>query len=84
MPANYKSVFSSHIDEIGYDDETREFVVRWSDGNTTIYRGVPIETAHQVWSAPSIGAALHRHMKQKFDFVTRRGKPGNTVGGASR
>lgn len=84
MPASFKSVFSSHIDEIGYDDETRELTVRWDgDGGTTVYRGVPHEVAKEVWHAPSIGEALHRHIRGKFDFLTHRGKP-DTEGGATR
>lgn len=61
-----KSVFSSHVSTIGYDPESRELHVQYRDGKRAAYVDVPPETAHNVMNAPSIGNALHAHVRGKF------------------
>jgi KTSC domain-containing protein len=77
MAAEFRFVYSSHIDEIGYDAETRRLIVRWQSGAETVYEGVPYSKAQLVWSAPSVGEALHRHIRGQHDFRTV--KPGVTA-----
>jgi hypothetical protein len=54
-----RQVYSSHIDEIGYDAETGELYVTYRNGKTAVYEGVPAEEARRVMSSPSIGEAMH-------------------------
>ena len=70
MAADWKSVFSSHIDEVGYDYETRTLMVRWPSGAETHYFDVPYEKAKAVWNAPSVGVELHRSIRGQHDFRT--------------
>jgi KTSC domain-containing protein len=67
LPAELRPVYSSHVDAIGYDAETEELHVVYSRGKTagipTIYQGVPPEIAAQIAGAPSIGQALHEHVR---------------------
>ena len=74
MPPRMRSVFSSHVDSIGYDGETGELHVRYrgtykggAGVKTAIYANVPPDVAARVMSAPSIGEALHAHVKGKYD-----------------
>ena len=61
-----RSVFSSHVDALGYDEESAELHVRFKDGNSVVYHGVPPEVAGQVVTAPSIGEALHQAVRGRF------------------
>jgi hypothetical protein len=61
-----RAVYSSHVDEIGYDPEKSELHVKYRTGQTHVYEGVPSETASIVMSAPSIGKALHAEVRSKF------------------
>jgi hypothetical protein len=57
------------VDEIGYDPDTEELHVKYSRG-TVIYEGVPLAVAAAVGavgqSPPSIGEALHAHVRGKY------------------
>lgn len=61
-----RSVFSSHINQIGYDPETQEFHVTFSNGRTAIYQDVPQNVARDVMEAPSIGEEVWRSLRGKF------------------
>jgi KTSC domain len=74
-----RRVFSSHVDAIGYDEETGELHVsfqpgRGDVGRTAIYQGVPVNVARDVMAAPSIGMALHQSIRGKFPFGYRAGR----------
>lgn len=69
-----RSVYSSHIDSIGYDADLSELHVRWDGGSTSVYAGVPADLAREVLSAPSIGEALHLGVRGRFPHKTV--KPG--------
>jgi len=66
MPAEMKSVFSSHVEEIGYDEETGDLIVVWKSGKTSAYAGVPDELARRTMNAASIGSALRDDIKPNF------------------
>lgn len=72
MALQMRRVFSSHVMEIGYDDETAALVVRYYPtekdplGKVVQYDGVDPETADGVTSAPSVGTALHLQIRGKF------------------
>jgi hypothetical protein len=63
MSAEMRSVYSSHINEVGYDAASREFVVLFDSGKTYVYEDVPENTAHEVVNSPSVGSALNRLIK---------------------
>ena len=61
-----KSVFSTMVEEIAYDDETSEFLVTWKNGKRSVYEGVPEDVAEQVASAPSVGQAMNQLVKNTY------------------
>ena len=71
-----RKVFSSHIDAVGYDSESGELHVQWSNGSTGHYPGVSPEHARSVLSAPSIGQELHRVVRGRYDFSYSNRVPG--------
>lgn len=68
--AEMRSVYSSHIDSIGYDPDSSELHVQWSGGAVSVYAGVPADLAAEVLGAPSIGEALHLGVRGKFPHRT--------------
>ncbi len=66
MALKMKKVFSSHIDAVGYDPDSKELHVRFQKGKTAVYMDVPADTAQMVVDAPSVGTALHQFVKGKF------------------
>lgn len=66
MVATMKSVFSSNVDEIGYDEEKSELVVVWKGGKTSIYSGVPQIVAEQTMNDWSVGKAISSNIKPNY------------------
>lgn len=66
MP-NMLSVFSSHVNRIGYNAETNELHVEWDSGKTSVYSGVPAGVADGVMRSWSVGTALHNEVKDKYE-----------------
>jgi hypothetical protein len=68
MTLEMRSVYSSHVDEIGYDPDTEELHVKYDTGKTAVYEGVPLTVAAivQSGSVASIGKALHAHVRGKY------------------
>lgn len=62
-----KKVFSSHINEIGYEPATQSLTVIFKNGKTATYTGVPPDVASNVVDAPSVGSALHQFVRGKYD-----------------
>lgn len=65
--AEMRSVYSSHVASIGYDEAKRELIVEWQNGKTSVYSGVPAHVAEQTMAAPSIGAALRDQIKGAYN-----------------
>jgi hypothetical protein len=61
-----KNVFSSHVQSVGYDDETNELIVVWQNGRTSAYAGVDEGTALALANAPSVGTMLHQEIKNSY------------------
>jgi hypothetical protein len=62
-----KSVFSSMVSEVGYDDETQELLVRWArGGKMSAYAGVSEDTALEVANAASVGEYLNSEIKPNY------------------
>lgn len=71
MALKMKRVYSSHIDEVGYDPDTKELHVTFQGkegkaAKTAVYMDVPADIAQQVVDAPSVGTALHNLIKGNF------------------
>jgi hypothetical protein len=67
MAANTRSVFSSHISTVGYDDASGNLTVAYQNGKTSVHAGVPPDVAAKVMGSASIGQALHKHIRGRFD-----------------
>lgn len=64
-----RNVFSSHVDAIGYDEESGELHVTYGrTGKTAVYQNVPVEDARYVLEAPSIGEAMWQRIRGKYAF----------------
>lgn len=63
---NLKPVYSSHISHIGYEDGVLR--VRFSKGQIVDYLDVSPEIADSILKAPSIGEALHAHVRRRFTY----------------
>lgn len=61
-----RRVFSSHVEAIGYDTQSREFHVEYKNGKTSVYMDVPPQVAQLIQSAPSIGEAIHANLRGQF------------------
>jgi len=63
-----KTVYSSHIAAVGYDEAAKRLDVEYQTGKRAAYMNVPPEVANNVLNAPSVGSALHSLVKGRFDF----------------
>ena len=63
-----KAVFSSMVTNVGYDDETKEMTVTFTNGKTAAYKGVPEEKALELSTAPSVGSMLNAEIKGQYSF----------------
>jgi hypothetical protein len=63
--------FSEAVSNLGYDTETQEMLVRWSDGKVSAYAGVQPEKFDEISRAPSVGSAIHSEIKGKHQHRYR-------------
>ena len=69
MPVKWvRSVSSVNVDSVGWGDEG--LLVTWRQGTTSLYAGVPEETARSVVQSPDIGPAINEMIKP--NYVHRR------------
>ena len=61
-----KSVYSSNVQEVGYDPDTKELYITWTRGKQSIYSGVPEELAVDLSNAPSVGTMLNQEVKNYY------------------
>jgi len=81
-----KSVTSSNIKEVGYNERAEKLVVRFTSGELYVYLAVPEFVYKQFMSASSLGSFLNSDIKGNFatkkisesDLVGELGKPINT------
>lgn len=76
-----RSVFSSHVDRIGYDMETAELHVSFAGGRTAVYADVPPDVAGAVLASPSIGQALHAMVRGRYRHSYVPARPGGAPRG---
>ncbi|HYM33421.1 MAG TPA: KTSC domain-containing protein [Candidatus Cybelea sp.] len=63
-PGEFIAAVSSNIEGYRYDDGV--LTVRFRNGRTYAYAGVPEQVYEGFHNAPSKGAYLHRHIKQRY------------------
>lgn len=61
-------VSSSNISAVGYDKENQITYVRFLNGSTYIYKGVPEFEFENLKNAPSIGSYLNRNFKNIYPY----------------
>ena len=66
---SFKQVFSSTIQEIGYDEGEQMLAVKFNTGALYHYFGVPLEVARSVMNAPSVGTALNAEVKGTYKYA---------------
>lgn len=63
-----KTVSSSNIAELGYDEKDQIVYVRFSNNTMYIYRGVSEIEFQNLLNAPSIGSYLHMNYKNVYPY----------------
>ena len=58
-----RTVYSSNVQTVGYDEEAKELIIVWTKGKRSIYSGVPEELAIDLSNAPSVGTMLNQEIK---------------------
>ncbi|MCI0470087.1 MAG: KTSC domain-containing protein [Candidatus Aminicenantes bacterium] len=62
------NVTSSNVESIGYDESSQILRVRFLNGTTYDYKNVPPMEFEQLKIAHSIGAYLHRNIKNNYPY----------------
>lgn len=65
---NFVKIDSSMIEEVGYDDEVEEFIVKFWNGSTYIYEGVSKSVYDEFLDSDSKGKFLHLKIKDHYSF----------------
>ncbi|WP_127544926.1 KTSC domain-containing protein [Paenibacillus amylolyticus] len=65
---NWQSVTSSNIDAIAYDSGTSTLYVRFNNGTSYSYSGVPQSEYNGLMSASSHGSYLASHIKGRYPY----------------
>lgn len=63
-----KSVSSSNLVAVGYDEEEKLLHVQFKNGNVYEYRGVPKKTYQNLMGAESLGSYFHQNIKFGFPY----------------
>lgn len=63
-----KSVSSSNVAELGYDQLEQIVYVRFLNGTLYIYKGVSQTEYDALLNAPSIGSYLHKNYKNVYPY----------------
>lgn len=67
MPARLEPVKgSSNIAAVGYDNELNELSIRFHNGRTYTYEGVPAEVHTDLLDAASMGQHFNTHIKDAY------------------
>jgi hypothetical protein len=62
------SVQSSNMDKIGYDEVKQELFIRFKNGSTYKYNGVPASIWEELQSSESKGKYLNANVKGEYRF----------------
>ena len=61
-----RSVFSSNVQTIGWDEESGDMTVTWNSGKRSAYSDVPEGLAEQASKAASVGQFLNAEIKPYY------------------
>lgn len=61
-----QSVYSSHVNKVGYDPQQRELLVEWDTGRVSAYADVPPDVADEAVNAWSVGTFLNNEVKGRY------------------
>ncbi|MHA1408506.1 MAG: KTSC domain-containing protein [Candidatus Heimdallarchaeaceae archaeon] len=67
-----KSVLSSNLDWVKYNEETRKLIIGFKDGSEYEYSNVPLNIYEGLLSAPSKGKYFHKFIKNQYFTWKRR------------
>ena len=67
MP-NMQPVSSSNITEVGYDEANQTVYVKFLNGSTYAYKGVPGHEFEKLLTASSVGSYLNRNYKNVYPY----------------
>ena len=59
-------VVSSNVDSVGYDEESKQLVVKFKAGGVYAYDSVPAGLHQAMTQAKSVGGFFHQNVKDKF------------------
>jgi hypothetical protein len=65
-PVEMQSVYSSHVNKVGYDPDSKELLVEWDTGKVSAYSGVPPDVADEAINAWSVGTFLNAEIKKHY------------------
>ena len=63
-----KSVASSNVGSIGYNEDTQELYVRFLNNSLYVYKNVPKIEFEGLENAPSIGSYIHRNLRNVYAY----------------
>lgn len=64
----WHQVNSSNIAAVRYDPETQAVYVKFLNGSTYAYKGVPEHEFENLRTAPSVGSYLNRNYKNVYPY----------------
>lgn len=62
----HRDVYSSNVQSLDYDEESKSLYVNWLKGKRSVYAGVPEDLAVECANAPSVGSFLNTEIKGKY------------------
>jgi hypothetical protein len=65
---DWQPVASTHIAQVGYEDDSRVLGIRFQDGGVYEYQNVPVELVESFLKAPSKGHFFRDRIKGQFSF----------------
>ena len=71
-PLELKSLNSSNLSGVHYDDETNTLTVEFKSGGRYAYGGVPREHYDGLLGAESHGSYFHKHIRRNQDYKWRK------------
>lgn len=66
MAVTRRSLNSSAIAEVAYDDEAEVLELKYTNGTTYAYSGVPAEVFEGLLASSSAGSFVSAHIRDKF------------------
>ena len=66
MAIEWRDVYSTRVERLGYDPETQEMYVEWKRGRVSVFEGVPDDVAHEASNAWSVGAFLRINIEPEY------------------